>query len=231
MVALTYKLVATLSVLCPMNPPNWFVDGVCIQLIKNSAPSVIKVANGSLAVVEFDDNMSQTVRCGDINASTNEWHGTCYRRCRCWCQSNASVFWWKWCNLERVKWKLTWHDSIHVANILWCMFMDLLTLQTNASLWKSLWTAFVTSRGGGWVIGRYWTGGGDWTGGGGSSGNGYKDEAVDRTQRKKGHAEMMSKMRTTKEIFLQTEDESFRQAASVVDQQMNQHLQRNIRPT
>jgi hypothetical protein len=42
---------------------------------------------------------------------------------------------------------------------------------------------------------------------------------------------MMSKMRTTKEIFLQTEDESFRQAASVVDQQMNQHLQRNIRPT
>ena len=57
------------------------------------------------------------------------------------------------------------------------------------------------------------------------------DEAVDRTQRKKGHAEMMSKMSTTKEIFLQTEDESFRQAASVVDQQMNQHLQRNIRPT
>ena len=72
MMALTYKLVATLNVLCPMNPPNWFVDGVCIQLIKNSAPSVIKVANGSLAVVEFDDNMSQTVRCGDIYASTNE---------------------------------------------------------------------------------------------------------------------------------------------------------------
>jgi len=54
-----------------MNPPNWFVDGVCIQLIKNNAPSVIKVANGSLAVVKFDDNMSQTMRCGDVYASTN----------------------------------------------------------------------------------------------------------------------------------------------------------------
>ena len=64
--ALTYKLVANLNVLCPMNPPNWFVDGVCFQLIKNSAPSVIKVANGSLAVVKFDDNMSQTTQLDDM---------------------------------------------------------------------------------------------------------------------------------------------------------------------
>ena len=41
----------------------------------------------------------------------------------------------------------------------------------------------------------------------------------------------MSKMRTMEEIFLQTEDESFREAAVVLDQQMNQHLQQNIRPT
>ncbi len=41
----------------------------------------------------------------------------------------------------------------------------------------------------------------------------------------------MSKMRTTEEIFLQTEDKSFREAALVLDQQMDQHLQRNIRPT
>ena len=41
----------------------------------------------------------------------------------------------------------------------------------------------------------------------------------------------MSKMRTMEDFFLQTEGKSFREAALVLDQQMNQHLQRNIRPT
>jgi len=52
----------------------WFMERVCVQLKKNNAQAVIKDINGSQAVVELEDNSTQTVRNGDVTMVPPQEH-------------------------------------------------------------------------------------------------------------------------------------------------------------
>jgi hypothetical protein len=121
-----------------MHPPYWFVNKVCVQLIKNSVPTVIKVANGRHALVELDDKSTQTVRCGDVSMMPPQEEDMVLVTAGAHVGLEAMLQCTDGDDVILKESNRSYHiiDSIRVAKKYQCMFIELLMMPIIASLWK-----------------------------------------------------------------------------------------------
>jgi transcription elongation factor SPT5 len=54
----------------------WFMERVCVQVKATSRAAVIKEINGKTAVIEYDDNTTDSVRVGEVSMVPPVEHNT-----------------------------------------------------------------------------------------------------------------------------------------------------------